>query len=371
MNAEFKNAWGYQGDNLNLPVADLEAAVPFYEKVMGFRVVSRSDSPWRSALLGRDGVQIRLAENGGDPTQDGCAFEVDDAERAFAELKANGLQKGAPGFESEQHHDSSWKVFYVVAPDGLCYWFGQRQAVEGPGGGGETDEAEAGRGTRTGRLHYALMRSLVEKGSIPSEPELCELFGCSASELGELLGELADEHGVVLHPNSHRVWVIHPFSLAPTPFLVRSGDRRWWGCCAWCSLGIATLVDEPCTITSSLGAEEERVTLTVEHGRVTPASLLVHFPIPMTRAWDNVIYTCSMMLLFRDEAQVRDWSRRHGVDVGEVQPVSTVLELAKRWYGEHLRPDWRKKTVAEAAAIFADLGLDHPVWHLGSTSGRF
>ena len=83
----------------------------------------------RSAVLGRDGIQIRLAENGGDPAQDGCAFEVDDAESAFAELQANGLEKELPGFDIEQHDDTSWKVFYVVAPDGLCYWFGQRQTA--------------------------------------------------------------------------------------------------------------------------------------------------------------------------------------------------------------------------------------------------
>lgn len=369
MKAEFKNAWGYQGDNLNLPVADVDAAVPFYERVMGFRVVSRSESPCRSVLLGRDGVQIRLAENGGDPTQDGCAFEVDNAERTFAELTANGLQKDAPGFEIEQHHDSSWKVFYVVAPDGLCYWLGERQAQDAAAAlaAGPRDEAAA----RSGRLHHELIRGLLETGTVPPDAELRARLDCQAGELERLFTELADQHGVVLHPNSHRVWVVHPFSLAPTSFLVRSGERRWWGCCAWCSLGIAALVDAPCTITSTLGAEEEQVTLTVDGGTVTPADLVVHFPVPMTHAWHNVIYTCSMMLLFRDEAQVRDWSRRHGVEAGDIQPVSTVLELARRWYGEHLRPDWRKKTAAEAAAIFSALGLTHPVWDVGTMSGRF
>jgi len=130
MKAEFKNAWGYQGDNMNLPVGNLDAAIPFYETVMGFQVLSQSNSPHRSAVLGRDGIQIGLAENGGDPTQDGCAFEVDSAEAAFAELKGNGLEKDAPGFDIE-NHDGSWKVFYVVAPDGLCYWLGERQTVEG------------------------------------------------------------------------------------------------------------------------------------------------------------------------------------------------------------------------------------------------
>ncbi|HVG28393.1 MAG TPA: VOC family protein [Pyrinomonadaceae bacterium] len=127
MKAEVKSARGYQGDNMNLPVGDLEAALPFYEAVMGFRILSRGGSPHRSAVLGRDGIRIGLAENGGDPSQDGCAFEVDSVEAAFAELKANGLEKGEPGFDIERHDDTSWKVFYVVAPDGLCYWFGERQ----------------------------------------------------------------------------------------------------------------------------------------------------------------------------------------------------------------------------------------------------
>ena len=131
MKAELKSAWGYQGNNLNLPVENLEVAIPFYETVMGFRVLSRSDSPHRSAVLGRDGIQIGLVENGGDPTQDGCAFEVNDAESTFAEFKANGLEKDSPGFNIEHRNNTSWKVFYVVAPDGLCYWFGERQTGEG------------------------------------------------------------------------------------------------------------------------------------------------------------------------------------------------------------------------------------------------
>ena len=126
MAARFKTAWGYQGNNMALPVPDLDAAIPFYETVMGFRVLSRTDSPHKAAVLGRDDIQIGLAENGGDSSQDGCAFEVDSAESAFAELKANGLRKDDPDFGVEDHGDASFKVFYAIAPDGLCYWFGER-----------------------------------------------------------------------------------------------------------------------------------------------------------------------------------------------------------------------------------------------------
>jgi lactoylglutathione lyase len=125
--AQLKTAHGYQGNHLALPVPDLDAALPFYETVMGFRVESRSDSPHRAAIVARDAIRMGLAENGGDPTQDGCAFEVDDVESLFGEFKANGLQKHNPAFDTEVHGGKSFKVFYVVAPDGLCFWFGQRQ----------------------------------------------------------------------------------------------------------------------------------------------------------------------------------------------------------------------------------------------------
>jgi catechol 2,3-dioxygenase-like lactoylglutathione lyase family enzyme len=126
MTAALEKSFGYQGDNMNLPVRDLVAALPFYETVLGFRVVSRSDAPQKSAVLARDEVQMRLAENGGDPAQDGCAFHVRDLPALFAEFQANGLNKELSEFAVEQHGEAAWKVFYVIAPDGLCYWFGER-----------------------------------------------------------------------------------------------------------------------------------------------------------------------------------------------------------------------------------------------------
>ena len=123
----FKQASPYSGDLMSLPVESVDNAIPFYETVMGFHVVSRSDAPCKSATLARDDIQIGLAENGGDPSQNGCFFEVDDVEAAFADLKARGLNKEDAGFRIDRHGATSWRVFFVVAPDGLCYCLGQRQ----------------------------------------------------------------------------------------------------------------------------------------------------------------------------------------------------------------------------------------------------
>jgi catechol 2,3-dioxygenase-like lactoylglutathione lyase family enzyme len=128
MAAVYKRAVPYADDAMNLPVENVERAVPFYNTIMGFQVLERKDGPHKAVVLGRDEIRIALAENGGDPTQEGCFFEVDDVEAAFAELKANGLNKDDAGFRVDKYGETSYRVFFVVAPDGLCYCLGERQA---------------------------------------------------------------------------------------------------------------------------------------------------------------------------------------------------------------------------------------------------
>jgi len=123
--AVFKRAAPYGDDAMNLPVADVDAAIPYYERTFGFRVVSRSEVPHKSVALARDDIRIGLAENGGDPTQEGCFFEVDNIDAAFEEIK--GKVPAESDFRLDKFGDKSWRVFFEVAPDGLCYMLGQRQ----------------------------------------------------------------------------------------------------------------------------------------------------------------------------------------------------------------------------------------------------
>lgn len=118
----------YADDELNLPVRSVADALPFYQKVFRFEVLQQTDEPIARAVLSRDGLRIGLAENGGDPSQEGCFFEVDDVEAAYEELRANGLEQPEPNFRIDQHGETTYKVFFVIAPDELCYCLGQRQS---------------------------------------------------------------------------------------------------------------------------------------------------------------------------------------------------------------------------------------------------
>jgi hypothetical protein len=174
-----------------------------------------------------------------------------------------------------------------------------------------------------------------------------------------------------LHPHTPEVWVAHPFSTAPTPFAVWHKGRIWWGNCAWCSLGIAALLGgNEVMIKSSLGAEGTPVTVHVDQHAIREL-LFVHFPIPMARAWDNVLFTCSNMLLFASEADVEQWSARHALPRGDVQPIQAVYDFARVWYGKHLSEDWTKWTAQEARAIFERFGFRGPTWDLAESEVRF
>jgi catechol 2,3-dioxygenase-like lactoylglutathione lyase family enzyme len=122
----YRRAAPYLKDAMNLPVAKVDDAVAFYEQIMGFRIVESQTTPVKRVILARDDIRIGVAENGGDPTQEGCFFEVDDVEAAFAQLQANGLGRNDAGYRIDQHGPNTFKVFFVVAPDGLCYCIGQR-----------------------------------------------------------------------------------------------------------------------------------------------------------------------------------------------------------------------------------------------------
>ena len=125
--AIYINAWPYQQDKMNLPVENLDSALPFYQTIMGFQKVSQTEIPHKSAILKRDKIEIGLAENGGEPAQDGCFFEVNNIQNAFEELKANGFNNQEPDFSFQKHGTTLWRVFFVVAPDGLCYCIGEKQ----------------------------------------------------------------------------------------------------------------------------------------------------------------------------------------------------------------------------------------------------
>ena len=220
-------------------------------------------------------------------------------------------------------------------------------------------------------LHEAIISGFLNQHRPPTILEIAECFQCDEAQARQGLRLLANNHGVVLHPHSDEVWVAHPFSAAPTTFVVTSGNHKWWGNCAWCSLGVVHLAGGSGTIETRLGALNDQATIRIEKGKLLDTNFVVHFPIPMKQVWDNVIYTCSVQLLFSAEAQVDEWCVATGIPKGDVRSIEQVWNFAREWYGRHADVDWTKWTVREAIEIFSRHHLSGPIWSLADEAGHF
>jgi hypothetical protein len=120
-----------------------------------------------------------------------------------------------------------------------------------------------------------------------------------------------------------------------------------------------------------LGANGRQVDVHIKNGQVVEDELWVHFPIPMRNAWDNVIYTCSTMLIFESVSAVENWCKKHRIQQGDIQPITRIWEFSKVWYGNHLNPEWEKWTAAQAKSIFEQFQLTSDIWEIPVSDTRF
>src|SRR5688572_7028724 len=214
------------------------------------------------------------------------------------------------------------------------------------------------------RVRVAINRYIFDRGYAPDVARLSKLLNVSEGSVKAALNELVKSNALILHPNSFNIWIAHPFALFPTLFWVESGEHKCWANCAWCSLGIAALTDNPTKIFSRIGGEVEPVVIDVKDGQVLQQELFVHFPIPVKKLWENVIYACSNMIVFRDEIQVECWCNRHNVVKGEIRSITEVWSLAKLWYGNYLQDTWKRKTPEYAHHLLVQAGFTGEFWKI-------
>ena len=117
----FVEASAYSGDVHHLPVKSINDASSWYGSHFSMTEVERSDSPVANVILERDGVRIGFSENGGDSSQNGAAILVEGIKGLRDELETSGAK--VANWRVDERDGKKFQVFFVVAPDGLCYYF--------------------------------------------------------------------------------------------------------------------------------------------------------------------------------------------------------------------------------------------------------
>ena len=119
--SHFKAAFPYQKDLLALPVTNLDTASEWYSRHFGMVEVERRTDPLPAVVLERDGIRIGFEINGGDAAQDGAAILVSGISAMRQDLEARGVETG--NWRIDEGRGQKFQVFFVTAPDGLCYYF--------------------------------------------------------------------------------------------------------------------------------------------------------------------------------------------------------------------------------------------------------
>ncbi len=119
----FQAAFPFAKDVLALPVEDMDQAAKWYSNAFGLKEVERRDVPVPTVILERDGVRLGFAVNGGDAANEGAAILVADIRQARAELEAKGVKTS--NWRVDERDGKKYQVFFVAAPDRLCYYFHQ------------------------------------------------------------------------------------------------------------------------------------------------------------------------------------------------------------------------------------------------------
>lgn len=122
-NVIFEKAFPFGDDIFALPVADLDSAANWYAHHFAMAEVERKLEPRPTVIMERDDVRVGFSVNGRDSSQDGAAIRVNDIHAARAELESRGVNIG--NWRVDERDGTRLQVFFVVAPDGLCYYFHQ------------------------------------------------------------------------------------------------------------------------------------------------------------------------------------------------------------------------------------------------------
>ena len=139
------------------------------------------------------------------------------------------------------------------------------------------------------RLH--VYQFWIENERPPTFSETAQHFDLSPEEARSAYHRLNDAHALFLNPGTDDVLMAHPLSAVPTPYCVHIKDRVLWANCAWDSLGIPAMLKDDARIEARHAFSDEPVIYTVENGALHAPDGIVHFALPFSQWYDDLIHT--------------------------------------------------------------------------------
>ena len=218
------------------------------------------------------------------------------------------------------------------------------------------------------RVRHGIYAAWIAAGAPPTAVEQAAALALPIDAVRASRRRIADAHALVID-DAAEIRIAHPLSAAPTGFEVAANGRTFHGNCIWDSLAIPAMLAADATIAASCGDCQEPMGVRIADGELAGAApgadtRVVHLAVPAARWWDDVVYTCKTILLFRDDAHVSAWCGRWRIGRGASIPLAQAWALARAWYGNRMDPDWQPRSREEAQAVLESVGLNGSFWRL-------
>jgi hypothetical protein len=150
------------------------------------------------------------------------------------------------------------------------------------------------------QIRHFVYQHLADTTHPPSVVDTAHRFNISTDEAGEYYKEQNNRHAFFLEPETLNVRMAWPFSAIPTDFKVHADGKTYFANCAWDMLGIPVVLQKDAVIEAVCTESNETVQLEVKDGQImksrseakwTNNQLLVHFPLPFARWYDDLTFT--------------------------------------------------------------------------------
>ena len=139
-------------------------------------------------------------------------------------------------------------------------------------------------------VRHHIYDHVMREGLPPTMAATSSALARSPDEIRASFRRLADGHILVLQQASGEILMANPFSAVPTPFLVKVGDRSYYGNCIWDAMGIPAMLGQDAVIEASCGCCSTAMKLQVMNGWLEGARGIAHFAIPAAHWWDDIVF---------------------------------------------------------------------------------
>ena len=137
------------------------------------------------------------------------------------------------------------------------------------------------------RLH--VMEVLLDTGRAPSAAETAQALGISEADAEGAYRDLAASHAFELHPGTLDVWMVHPLSAVPTPYVATVAGRDHFANCIWDGLGtVAMLGGTGFVRTACADCGESLQVDVVQWEPAGEPEGVVHFAVPASRWYEDI-----------------------------------------------------------------------------------